>query len=110
MQVEATGPSRVYGTEVPSYELRYSLEQRSDGKFLLRGTITQKNVSEDFKMLVPLYLELNGRIHRVGQANITGESSTPEFQVLLPARPSKVFLNARNDVLAREIRSTLLNE
>lgn len=92
----------VYGTEVPSYKFEYSVTAESDGKFLLTGVLTQSGVSENFKMLVPLYLDLDGNIVRLGQANVTGNTSTPEFKVRLPRKPRRVLINANHDVLAVE--------
>jgi hypothetical protein len=92
----------VYGTEVPSYKFEYSVTGESDGKFLLTGVLTQSGVSENFKMLVPLYLDLDGNIVRLGQANVTGNTSTPEFKVRLPRKPRRVLINANHDVLAVE--------
>ncbi len=40
----------VYGTEVPSYRLDYSLTPQSDGKWLLKGAVAQSGVSDNFKM------------------------------------------------------------
>lgn len=90
----------VYGIEVPSYKLEYSISRESDGKFLLTAVLTQSGVSENFKMLVPIYLDLDGNIVRLGQANVTGNSSTPEFKVRLPQKPRRVLINANHDVLA----------
>jgi aminopeptidase N len=96
----------VYGTEVPSYKFEYSVKGESDGKFMLTGVLTQSGVSENFKMLVPIYLDLDGKIVRLGQANVTGNTSTPEFKVRLPQKPRRVLINAHHDVLAVESVST----
>src|SRR5262249_28167694 len=50
----------VYGTEIPRYRLDYALTPQAEGKFLLTGTITQSDVSEGFRMLVPIYLDFDG--------------------------------------------------
>jgi len=92
----------VYGTEVPSYKFQYSLTQAPDGKTLLKGTVSQNGVSPDFKMLVPIYVDFDGKIIRLGEANITGNSTTPEFSVKLPQKPKRAMINAYHDVLAVE--------
>ncbi|HWO03033.1 MAG TPA: carboxypeptidase regulatory-like domain-containing protein [Blastocatellia bacterium] len=92
----------VFGTDVPSYKLEYSLTPESGGKVLLAGVLTQSGVSPSFKMLVPIYLDFDGNIQRLGQVNVTGNASTQEFKVRLPQRPKRVFLNANYDVLAVE--------
>jgi aminopeptidase N len=89
----------VYGTEVPRYRLDYTLTPESDGKFLLKGTLTQSEVSDRFKMPVPVYLDLDGKVMRLGQVGVTGRSPA-EFSVRLPQKPKRVLLNASHDVLA----------
>jgi hypothetical protein len=92
----------VYGTELPAYKLVYSLSAEPDGKVMFTGTITQSGVSSKFKMVVPVYLDFGGKIVRLGEARIVGNSSTPEFKVRLPQRPKRVMINHYNDVLALE--------
>jgi hypothetical protein len=74
----------------------------SDGKVILKGTITQSDVSLDFKMLVPLYLDFNGKPVRLGEATLEGSATTKEFQVKLPQRPKRALINYHHDVLAAE--------
>jgi hypothetical protein len=92
----------VYGSEVPRYRFEYSVAPESDGKFLLKFTLTQSGVSENFKMLVPVYLDLDGRIVQLGLASVAGNSTTQEFKVRLPVKPKRVLINAWHDVLAHE--------
>jgi hypothetical protein len=92
----------VYGTEIPSYRLDYSLSEE-DGKVWLRGTVAQSDVSPGFKMIVPLYVDFEGRPVQLGQVRIAGNSSTKEFRLPLPKRPKRVLLNAEHDVLASEV-------
>jgi hypothetical protein len=92
----------VYGTEVPRYRLDYTLTPQADGKTLLTATVTQSDVSPNFKMIVPLYLDFDGKIMRLGEAKISGSSTTPEFKVALPQKPKRVLINYYYDVLATE--------
>jgi hypothetical protein len=92
----------VYGTEVPRYRLDYSLTPESDGKTLLKATVTQSEVSPGFVMMVPIYLDFDGKIVRLGSANILGNSTTQEIQVRLPQKPKRVLINYHHDVLATE--------
>jgi hypothetical protein len=55
-------------------------------------------VPENFKMLVPIYVDINGRIMRLGEMAITG-SATRDFEVKLPQKPKRVMINANNDIL-----------
>jgi aminopeptidase N len=99
----------VYGTEVPRYKFEYSLAPESDGKFLLKGIVTQSGVSQDFKMLVPIYLDFNGKIMRLGDIAVQGNSSTQEFKVRLPERPKRVLINANHDILASDVENVQKN-
>ncbi len=92
----------VYGTEVPRYRFDYALTPQPDGQVLLTARLTQSEVSPNFKMLVPIYLDFGGKPMRLGDINITGSTTTPEFKVMLPQRPKRVLINAHHDVLAVE--------
>jgi hypothetical protein len=97
----------VYGTEVPRYKFEYSLTPESDGKVTLTGTLTQSDVSPGFMMPVPVYLELDGgRIFRLGEIKIMGNTTTDPFQVKLPQKPKRVMINYHRDILATESIST----
>jgi Carboxypeptidase regulatory-like domain/Peptidase family M1 domain len=91
----------VYGTEVPRYRLQYTLTSEADGKVMLKGTLTQADVSQRFIMLVPVYLDFDGKLMRLGTVPIQG-SGTKEFEVRLPRKPKRVVINAFHDVLASE--------
>ena len=90
----------VYGNKIPSYELNYSLTANEGGGSQLRGTITQSGVSQDFMMTIPIYVEVEGKLRRLGSSNIFGNAATPEFDLKLPWMPDSVTINAYNDVLA----------
>jgi carboxypeptidase family protein/peptidase M1-like protein len=92
----------VYGTEVPRYKFDYSLTPDSDGKVILRGAVTQSDVSPNFKMLVPIYLDFSGKITRLGAAPVMGNMTTKEFEVKLPEKPKRAMINYHYDVLAHE--------
>jgi len=93
----------VYGNQVPSYELNYSLTPNDGGGAQLRGTITQSGVSEDFRMTMPIYVEVEGKLRRLGSSNIFGNAATPEFDLKLPWMPDSVTINAYSDVLADNV-------
>ena len=93
----------VYGTEVPSYELRYSLTPTDGGKAQLKGTITQSGVSDDFVMIVPVYVQVKNRLIRIGSSSIVANDTTPQFDATLPFMPDAVLINAKHDVLAENV-------
>jgi len=93
----------VYGTEIPRYRLDYTLTPQEDGKCLLTFKVTQSDVSEGFKMLVPIYLDLDGsNIVRIGEVKMFGSATSNEIKVPLPQKPKRVLINANYDVLASE--------
>jgi hypothetical protein len=96
----------VYGTALPNYTIDYSFAPVSDG-VNLRIKVTQSNVTENFKMLVPLYVELaDNRIMRLGSANITGNSTFEQEIPLkgLKQNPKRAVLNYYYDVLSTSER------
>jgi len=93
----------VYGTEIPRYRLDYTLTSQEDGKCLLTFKLTQSDVSQGFRMPVPIYLDFDGgKLVRLGDVKITGSTTTEEIKVPLPQKPKRVLINANYDVLASE--------
>ncbi len=92
----------VYGTQVPAYKLEYNVT--SDG--LLTGKITQSGVSDDFAMIVPIYIDMGKGWAKLGSARILGNSSIDIKGIKLPAVPKRVAVCAMNDVLATSIENS----
>jgi hypothetical protein len=88
----------VYGTDIPAYRLSYQTGAAPDGKTLVTVTVTQSGVSDDFKMLVPIYADFGKGWTRLGAAKMTG-NATVEIPIPLPQAPKKVALCALDDVL-----------
>lgn len=89
----------VYGTAIPDYKMTYHLDPGDGGKAKLVMKITQSNVDDTFKMRVPVYLDFDGRITRLGTVPIVGNSTTDELEVMLPKKPKRVLLAYYEDVL-----------
>ena len=93
----------VYGTQLPNYKLDYSFELGPDGDFVLIMKLNQSGVSPEFRMLVPIYLELaNGQVVRLGSARPAG-NMTVEQKVSLKGvkeKPKRAMINYNFDVLA----------
>jgi len=92
----------VYGTDIPSYHLEYSLTPADQGKLTMTGKITQSGVSPGFRMRVPVYLDFDGNITRLGSIGLIGNQTSPEFKVIIPKKPKRVLLNAHHDILTVE--------
>jgi len=92
----------IYGTDVPSYRLEYSLAPEQDGKYLFTGRVTESGVSPGFVMSVPLYFDFDGHTADAGSVVLAGNQTSNEFKIRLPKKPKRVLLNANHDVLAAE--------
>jgi aminopeptidase N len=90
----------VYGTQVPRYKFEYQLLSADAGKVKLHMTLTQSEVDGQFAMLVPVFADFGKGMVRLGQFPIIGNTSR-SVDVLLPAQPKKVALNAYKDILER---------
>ena len=89
----------VYGTEVPAYKFEYSVSK--DG--MLNGKITQSGVSDNFVMLVPIYLDTGKGWAKLGSATMVGNRSVDIKDLKLPVVPKRMSICAMNDVLATSI-------
>jgi hypothetical protein len=92
----------VYGTQVPAYKLEYNVS--SDGT--LSGKVTQSGVSDDFVMLVPIYIDMGKGWAKLGAARMTGNTTIEIKDIKLPAAPKRVAVCAMNDVLATSIENS----
>lgn len=91
----------VYGTEVPSYKFDYQLNGST-----LSGRITQMGVSDDFRMLVPVYVDFGKGWQKIGAAPLVGNKSFDLPNIPLPQAPKRVAIAAFNDVLALDIKNS----
>jgi len=92
----------VYGTEVPAYRLEYKVT--SDG--VMSGKVSQSGVSDNFVMIVPIYVDMGKGWVRLGSARLMGNSTVEITGVKLPAVPKRVAVAAMNDVLATSIENS----
>src|SRR4029077_16919500 len=90
----------VYGTQVPRYHFEYQVTPADGGKFKLHMTLTQSDVDDKFAMLVPVFVDFGKGMGRIGQMGVRG-NSTRTGDVLLPAQPKKVVVNAYKEILER---------
>ena len=94
----------VYGTALPSYSLETAnFDADATGTVVLDLKLKQSGVSNDFRMLVPIYLErADGSILFLGRTRIIGNNT---FEQKIPLRglkekPRKAIVNYYDDVLA----------
>jgi hypothetical protein len=86
----------VYGTEVPKVSVRYNIAN-NNGKYQVKGDITQKNVSSDFKMLLPVIIRFKGNRFAAGKIAVQGE--TTPFSTEFPEKPESVEFNPLHAML-----------
>jgi len=92
----------VYGTQVPKYKFEYQTSPAEGGKVKLHMTLTQSEVDDHFAMLVPVFADFGTGNGMIPFAQIgIGGNSTRSFDVVLPAQPKKVALNAYKEILER---------
>jgi Peptidase family M1 domain len=93
----------VYGTQLPAYKIDSSFDTGADGDVVLNLKVTQSNVKDDFRMLVPIYLELaEGGMYFLGRARLTGNKTVEQKVPIkgLKTKPRRAVLNYYDDVLA----------
>lgn len=87
----------VYGTGIPSYEMQYTVTDAGGGKWKLAGTVTQSGVPRGWKDVLPLYIEFNKNLFRVGTINVM--EPVVKFEETLTFRPERVALCVNEDTL-----------
>jgi hypothetical protein len=93
----------VYGTSIPKLDAKVDFSDAGGGKYHIKATITQSQVTDDFATVVPLYVQFEkGQMARLATVPIVGNTSKPiEFDIPLPMKPKAFVINAMHDVLAR---------
>ena len=93
----------VYGTELPHYTISSEFTVGTDGVTNLHLTLNQSNVSKDFVMRVPLYLQMvNGNTVRLTNVTIHGGDTIDQTFPIgkLPSPAKTMLLNYNADVLS----------
>jgi len=94
----------IEGTAVPKIESTIRVQPAAaSGRYRLSGSVTQSEVPDDFRSVLPLYLEFDkGQRTRLAQLNITGNRSLPiEQEIRLPKKPVRVLINPSFEWLTR---------
>jgi hypothetical protein len=93
----------VYGTEMPSYRLEYSVSGNS-----VTGRVTQSGVTDNFHMIVPIYADFGKGWQRLGAATMHGNQTTDLGPLNLPQPPKRLAIAAFKDILALNIENKKL--
>jgi hypothetical protein len=92
----------VYGTDYPKYKFEHSFKTDAAGDTIVHFKLTQSNVSDTFRMLIPLYVETtDGAVIRLGGARLVGNRSIEQDFSLkgLKGKPKRVVAAYYDDVL-----------
>jgi len=92
----------VYGTELPRYTISSEFSQ-TGGKTFVHLKLSQSNVSENFHMLVPVYIDLgNGSVTRLFNVPMKANQTIDKTISLgtLNPLPKRLLLNYNYDVLS----------
>jgi aminopeptidase N len=92
----------VYGTQLPSYQMNATFDTGADGDVVMSIKMTQSNVNDSFRMLVPIYLELSNGMFFLGRGRLIGNSTLDQKIPLkgLKDKPKRAAINYYDDVLA----------
>ena len=93
----------VYGTALPSYQFDASFDKDANGDVVFSFKITQSGVDDNFRMVIPIYVEMaDGRIINLGRMGMKGNSAVDQKIPLkgLKTPPKRAMLNYNYDVLA----------
>jgi hypothetical protein len=88
----------VYGTGIPHYNFRVSLEPTPDGKTHVKGEMSRSGVPDMWKDVVPLYAHAGDKTMRLGTLAIT--HATEPLDLTLPVRIDRLSINDHEDLLA----------
>jgi Peptidase family M1 domain len=92
----------VYGTELPHYTITSEFSVAA-GVTSVHMKLAQSNVSKNFVMLVPIYLQMeNGSTVRIANIAMHGEGTIDHVFTLgkLPSAGKKLLVNYNSDVLS----------
>jgi hypothetical protein len=91
----------VYGTELPHYDLASDFTT-ADGETTVHFKLAQSKVSDNFVMLMPIYLQMqDGKTVRIFNVSIKGDTAVERTIKLgkLPAAGKKLLINYHEDIL-----------
>jgi hypothetical protein len=88
----------VYQAKMPSYRLEYKIEPGSNGGVVLRGTLYQEGVPDNWFMPLPLLMKFSGKREAFGTIHAFGPATPVEIP--LPEKPKDVDLDPHMWVLS----------
>ena len=94
----------ISGVEIPRFSANLQVTKIARGEYRITGQVSVSEVSEGFRVLVPVYARLNQhRSAMLGRLPFIGSDTRQiDLRVKLPAKPKDVLVNAGLEVLARD--------
>lgn len=90
----------VYQHNVPTYRATYRVVKGQGGGYVIKGTILQTDVPDDWFMPLPLIIEFSGKRFANGTIHAFGPKT--DFQIPLPEKPKSVKLDPRRWILSEK--------
>lgn len=93
----------VYGTALPTYKFESSFDRGANGDCVFSYKLTQSGVDDNFRMLVPIYVEMaDGHTSFLGRTWLVGNKT---LEQKIPMKnwttvPKRALINYNYDVLA----------
>ena len=85
----------VYGTGIPEYTVKMQVRTLSAGRYVVRGTITQSHVPDNFEMPIAVVAVL-ARDKRVVLGKVVVGSSGASYKFIVPQKPQRVMIDEEN--------------
>ncbi|UCH65484.1 MAG: hypothetical protein JSW63_12910 [Ignavibacterium sp.] len=90
----------VYGTDIPTYKFAYNTRKGNDGTFIVTCRVEQEEVSENFRMYVPLKILFDDENFTRMRFEISGKQKVFELPPL-PSIPDEIIFNDLESVLCK---------
>lgn len=90
----------IYGSAIPKYRVARRTEEVDGGKYRVQLRVEQQNVPDDFRMYVPITVDLGGGQAVRVRTQVKGPLTEIELP-LLPSAPKDIRFNDLNGVLAQ---------
>ena len=90
----------VYGSRLPEYEFSYTTRKSADGDFNVHCQVKSKGVDAEFKMYVPVSIELESG-QTIYRRILVDDLFVQRVITHLPGKPVRVRLNPFESVLAK---------
>lgn len=93
----------VDGIALPRVTAKVDVKSAGGNKYELTGEVKQEGVPDDFRVLMPLYVDFGkGKYGKFGVVPLMGNRTVPvKLTIELPQKPKAVVANALGEVLTR---------